>query len=147
MAGNSILAAVDLQHEESDAHVAAEALSLARTHGADLHLIYVVPDQQISYVQNYVPKDMKAQVDADANEHLQSFLALLDTGDVSVDLHVQRGIVYEEIINVSNQISADFVVVGSNKPKLTDFFMGPNAARVARHAECSVMIVRPSRSD
>jgi nucleotide-binding universal stress UspA family protein len=29
---------------------------------------------------------------------------------------------------------------------LKDFFMGPNAARIARHAECSVMVVRPARS-
>lgn len=141
----SILAAVDLLHEESDQHVADEAICLAQSHNADLHLVFVIPDQHHSYVQHYVPKEMKAQVVSDANTDLAVFAGKLEPGDIEMHTHVRRGTVYSEIINLSDEIGANFVVIGSNRPGLSDFFIGPNAARVARHAQCSVLVVRPSR--
>lgn len=143
MSGKTILAAVDLQHEESDNHVAAEALALARSHDADLHLVFIIPDQHHSYVQNYIPAEMKAQVAIDAKKELQAFAENLDNGNIAVSLDVLRGSVYEETISFADKISADFIVIGSNRPGVKDLFIGPNAARVARHANCSVLIVRP----
>ncbi len=145
MSDISILAAVDLQHKESDQHVAAEAIALAQSHGADLHVVFVIPDQHHSYVQHYVPKEMKEQVETDARNELDAFAAALDSGDLAVTTHVRRGTVYDEIIGLSDGVKADFVVVGASKPGLSDLFIGPNAARVARHAQCSVLVVRPSR--
>jgi len=145
MSNTSILAAVDLEHEESDRHVAAEAIALAHSHNADLHLVFVIPDQHHSYVQQYVPKEMKEQVSEDAKNELDAFAGALDMGELALMTHVRRGTVYNEIITLSDKIGADFVVVGSNKPGLSDLFIGPNAARVARHAQCSVLVVRPTR--
>jgi len=145
MSKTSILAAVDLQHEASDRHVAKEAIGLAESHGADLHLVFVIPDQHHSYVQNYVSQEMKAQVEVDARNEIKAFANTLDSGDIAVSTHVCRGTVYGEIISLSAELGADFVVIGSNRPGLSDFFIGPNAARVARHAECSVLVVRPVR--
>ncbi len=145
MSKTSILAAVDLQHEESDQHVADEAIALAKSHDGDLHLVFVIPDQHHSYAQSYVPKEMKAQVGADAVRELDVFAGTLNTGDIAVTTHVRRGSVYTEIIDLSDEIAANFAVVGANKPGLGDLFIGPNAARVARHAQCSVLVVRPAR--
>ncbi len=141
----SILAAVDLQHAQSDQHVAAEAIALATSHAADLHFVFVIPDQHHSYVQNYVPREMKTRVTADAKAELEAFAASLDAPGLVSATHVRRGTVYTEIIALSDDLGANFVVVGSNKPGLSDFFIGPNAARVARHARCSVLVVRPAR--
>ena len=145
MSKTSILAAVDLEHEESDRHVVAEAIALAHSHNADLHLVFVIPDQHHSYVQQYVPKEMKEQVEKDARSELDTFVGTLNKGEIALTNHIRRGTVYNEIITLSDKIGADFVVVGSNKPGLSDLFIGPNAARVARHAQCSVLVVRPSR--
>ena len=145
MSKTSIIAAVDLEHEESDRHVAAEAIALAQSHDADLHLVFVIPDQHHSYVQQYVPKEMKEQVSKDAKSELDAFAGTLNEGEIVLKTHIRRGTVYNEIINLSDKIGADFVVVGSNKPGLSDLFIGPNAARVARHAQCSVLVVRPTR--
>jgi universal stress protein F len=145
MSDISILAAVDLLHEESDQHVAAEAISLAKNHNAKLHLVFVIPDQHHSYAQQYVPQDMKSQVSDDAKKELDRFCRALENNGVALEAHIRRGSVYNEIISLSDKLNANFVVVGSNKPGLSDFFMGPNAARVARHAQCSVLVVRPAR--
>lgn len=37
---------------------------------------------------------------------------------------------------------ADCVIVGSHKPGLSDFFLGSTAARIVRHAHCSVIVLR-----
>jgi nucleotide-binding universal stress UspA family protein len=34
------------------------------------------------------------------------------------------------------------IVMASHRPELKDYLLGPNAARVVRHAECSVLVVR-----
>ncbi len=46
------------------------------------------------------------------------------------------------IIDYANQNNIDCIVIGSHKPGFADFLLGSTAARVARHAECAVHIVR-----
>ncbi|MEP3300223.1 MAG: universal stress protein, partial [Pseudoruegeria sp.] len=37
---------------------------------------------------------------------------------------------------------ADLIVIGAHRPDFKDYLLGPNAARVVRHSECSVYVVR-----
>ncbi|MCH7935649.1 MAG: aminotransferase class III-fold pyridoxal phosphate-dependent enzyme [Proteobacteria bacterium] len=55
---------------------------------------------------------------------------------------VRVGNVYEEILKLAGEISCDLIVMASHQPKLEDYLLGPNAARVVRHATCSVLVVR-----
>ncbi len=48
----------------------------------------------------------------------------------------------QTITEYAEKIGADCVIVGSHKPNLTDFFLGSTAARIARHAPCSVHVIR-----
>ena len=146
MANNIVLAAVDLQHSESDKNVANEALGLAQNHGADLHFVFVIPDEQTDYVQAYIPAEMKAKVGKDAKRDLDAFSGSLESGGTTMETHILRGVVYQKIVELAGRIGAVYIVLGAHKPGFMDFFQGPNSARVARHADCSVMIVRPTRS-
>jgi nucleotide-binding universal stress UspA family protein len=56
--------------------------------------------------------------------------------------HVVHGTVYEEILRLADDIGADLIVMASHRPALKDFLIGPNAARVVRHADISVLVVR-----
>ncbi len=149
MSNNIVLAAVDLQHEESDIHITEEALAIARSHNAELHLAFVIPDEKYGYVQAYIPADLKAKVEQsatmDAKTDLEKFRESIDVGDTRIETHVLRGIIYEEIVDLSNSIKADTIVIGAHKPGFMDLFLGPNSARVARRAKCNVMIIRPTR--
>jgi nucleotide-binding universal stress UspA family protein len=55
---------------------------------------------------------------------------------------VAAGKIYQEILRVADEVGADLIVMGSHRPELSDYLLGPNAARVVRHADCSVMVVR-----
>ena len=62
--------------------------------------------------------------------------------DVRVHHIVGEGTVYEVILEIADKIKADVVVLAAHRPELKDYLLGPNAARVVRHAACSVMVVR-----
>ena len=46
------------------------------------------------------------------------------------------------ITDYSEKIGADCIIVGSHKPGLKDFLLGSTAARIVRHAPCSVHVLR-----
>ena len=38
--------------------------------------------------------------------------------------------------------NADMIIIASHRPGLQDYFLGSTAAKVVRHATCSVLVVR-----
>lgn len=144
MATCKIIAAVDLHHREADSCVVQEAIMLAQSHGAEVELVFVIPDEQNTYVQAYIPEDMRNQVEIDARRDLSVYAADFDWGSVPHKTEVLRGGVYEKLIGHADALSARFIVIGASRPSVKDLFIGPNAARVSRFASCSVLVVRPS---
>lgn len=47
-----------------------------------------------------------------------------------------------EIIESAEDNAADLIMLASHNPDLRDYFIGSTAARVVRHAQCSVLVVR-----
>ena len=62
--------------------------------------------------------------------------------DRKTELHVTRGRIYDQILKVAKELGVDAIVVGAHRPDLTDYLLGSNAARVARHATQSVFVIR-----
>ena len=46
------------------------------------------------------------------------------------------------ILETAAERGVDCIVMGSHKPGLADYFIGSTAARVVRHADCSVHVFR-----
>lgn len=137
-----ILCAVDLTQVKSEARLLHRAAELAKFYGATLSVVTVVPDYGMSIVGSYFEEGtMKAAVES-ANRQLHEFVqeTLPDFGPVQ---HlVEVGTAYEMILDAVKRSGADLVVMGAHKPNLIDRLQGPNSARVARNATCSVLIVR-----
>lgn len=139
---NIVLCAVDLGQSDKSENVLQEASKLANLHDAHLSVITVVPDFGTSLVGSFFDKDTLENALQKANDDLHSFVkeTLPKAGDVQ---HiVGLGTAYEEVLKAAKKIKADIVVIGASKPDLADKILGPNAARVARHASASVYIVR-----
>ena len=62
--------------------------------------------------------------------------------DMQAGVVVENGTVYREIVEAAKDLKIDHIVMGAHRPSLADFLLGPNSARVARHAGCSVTVVR-----
>lgn len=53
-----------------------------------------------------------------------------------------HGTIYKEIIAVASSKGCDLIILSSHRPETKDYLLGPNAARVVRHADQSVFVVR-----
>ena len=137
-----ILLPVDLNHESSWRKALPCALELAKTFGARLHVMTVVPDYGMTIVANYFPEDYEQKAIDGATQALHDFTKAQLPEGVECQHIVRHGTVYEEILDAAKEINADLVVMGSHRPELKDYLLGPNAARVVRHADRSVMVIR-----
>lgn len=136
-----VLATIDLGDIESSKTVLVAALELIA--GKDtLHVVCVVPDYGVGVVGSFFPAGHEEEALKNATEALHEFTAANVPKDVKVQHVIAHGNVYEEIIDAADRVKADIIVVGSHRPKLKDYLLGPNAARVVRHAPQSVLVVR-----
>ncbi len=55
---------------------------------------------------------------------------------------VGHGSIYREILRYADLVKADLIVLSAKRPSPEDYLIGPNAARVVRHASISVLVVR-----
>jgi nucleotide-binding universal stress UspA family protein len=138
----NILLPVDLSDEHSWRKALPTAIALCTTFQAELHVMTVVPEFGLPMVGQFFPEGYEAKAHAHVAAQLEDFVAEQVPEDVAVQRIVAAGKIYQQILRVAEQIGADLIVMGSHHPELSDYLLGPNAARVMRHADCSVMVVR-----
>jgi len=112
----------------------AEALSQAGGTVTALHVVEEVP----SYVAQYLPE---GQMDANIKE-IEDILAERLGGHERVTVKVIEGHAGHSIVDYASEHKVDLIVIASHRPGLQDLFLGSTAARVVRHAPCSVHVVR-----
>jgi universal stress protein G len=75
-------------------------------------------------------------------QDLAALSANIDLVQGDVTSSARFGDVYREILVQAEKSGVDLIIIGSSKLQATDFLLGTNAARVVRHASCSVFVVR-----
>jgi len=45
-------------------------------------------------------------------------------------------------LRLAGQVGVDLIVMGSHRSNMEDYLLGPNAAHVVSHGNCSVLVVR-----
>ncbi len=138
----SILLAIDINDVSSARKVAETGTRLARDHGASLHVINVIPDFGMSIVGSYFSAEQTKRMISDERKRMEKWAATEMPEGIEYDLTVVKGHVYDNILKTADRIDADVIVLASHKPDFEDYLLGPNAARVVRHARQSVFVVR-----
>jgi nucleotide-binding universal stress UspA family protein len=141
---NEILVPVDLEEESSWRKALPVAVEMCRKFGKKIHLIAVLPTYGMAIVGGFFPEDFEKKAFAAAQEKLAALAKEQIPEDVAVDCIVRQGTIYEEIVNARAKLgdACDLIVMASHRPKLEDYLIGPNAARVLRHSKVTVMVVR-----
>jgi nucleotide-binding universal stress UspA family protein len=137
-----ILLPIDLGAVESSRKAVSTAIELSGAEGARIHVLAVVPGFGMSIVSQYFPEDFEEKTLAEAAKQLEAFIAANIPSEITSQAIVASGTIYEEILRVAEEIGCDVIVMASHRPELRDYLLGPNAARVVRHANCSVLVVR-----
>lgn len=139
---NSLLLAVDINDLEGAVRSTQAAVLMAQREQAMLHILNVVPDHGMAIVSASLPQGHSAEIQRAAQEALAGWAAENVPEEVATELHVVSGTVYDQIIETADGVGAECIFVGAHGPSLKDYLIGPNAARVARHASQSVFVLR-----
>ncbi len=137
-----ILLSVDVNDEMSWRKALPVALKQCEAFGAELHVVTVVPKLPTGLINAYVPGLASETMTKDAEGKLAELVAGNVPDGVPVVRHVSHGNIYQGILHAAEKAGADLIVMASHRPEMSDFLLGPNAARVVRHSVCSVLVVR-----
>ncbi|MGI9421816.1 MAG: universal stress protein [Hyphomicrobiaceae bacterium] len=132
-----ILIPVDISHKER-AQAMIQAADRLADDGAQITLYNVVEDVP-SYITVQTPETVLETAKTNASKELA---AIATQADIKAHVEVGRGRAHSTILDYADRIDADLIVVASHKPGLQDFLLGSTAARVVRHATCTVLIIR-----
>ena len=141
---SKIMVPIDL-HQKSDNEVlVATAVDLAQKFGSELIFLNVVDvDLDSSMISRF--DDIKAEYAQMANRQLRDLVASRVPDGIETDVKVLSGRSYSKITATAEELNADLIVIAAHKPGMQDFLLGMTAARVMRHANCSVMVIRADR--
>ena len=138
----SILLPVDLDDEKESARLFASAAEIARSMGAKIHVLTVVPSFSMPMVASFFPADYEKKALAQSQSALSAFVEAQQGADLVQGAIVGHGSVYKEIVRAASEAKADAIVLGPGSAESGDYLLGHNAARVMRHAPCSVVLLR-----
>lgn len=133
----SILIAVDLGNAAKFDSLIAHAA--AYDHGnLDVILLNVVEDipgwAAVELPRGILEKSIRSSI--------EKLNALAASASIEVKVEVRVGHPYKTILEVADEKSAELIIVASHQPELQNYFLGSTAAKVVRHATCSVLVVR-----
>ena len=134
----NILVPVDLSHEDTTRRILALGKRLV-SEGGKVTVLNVLPEIP-TYVETYVPEDVKESREKDQRDLLQRVVAGAEIEDA--DVLLTHGAAHMRILEVIDEVKPDLVIIGSHRPGLSDYFLGSTAGRVVRHAGCSVLVDR-----
>jgi nucleotide-binding universal stress UspA family protein len=106
--------------------------------GARIILLYVVEE-----VPNWAAISLPANIiDKSLNSARDELKAIANATGRKMEGEVRTGHSYNTILDVVEEKDVDMVIIASHRPGLQDYFLGSTAAKVVRHAKCSVLVVR-----
>lgn len=137
-----ILLPIDLNNVQTQEKAVQTAIELAQSFGARLHVMTIVPDFGVGVVSTFFPEDYEAKAMAAADKALHDYVKQRMPSGIKVQHIVAHGTIYEQILSFARKTKVDLILMASHRPELSDYLIGPNASKVVRHANCSVLVVR-----
>lgn len=133
----TILVPIDLAHAEKGKPM----IEVARRMGSDDARIILI--NVIEEIPGYVAVELPQGLFVNAHKHAEEKLkAIATAAGIKRDYEVLSGNAHSAILKMAKEQDVDLIIVGSHKPGLQDYFIGSTAARVVRHAHCTVLVSR-----
>lgn len=133
----TILVPIDMAHvAEGKANIDI-AVKQAQE-GAKIILLNVVEDIP-TWAAVELPANLVETSLQTARDELQ---AIANASGPGIEAEVRTGHSYQTILDVAKERDVDMIIIASHRPGLQDYFLGSTAAKVVRHAKCSVLVIR-----
>lgn len=132
-----ILVPIDMAHKAEGKKNIDDAIARS-AEGAKIILLYVVEE-----IPNWAAISLPAElIDKSLAEARDDLKAIANATGRKMDVEVRTGHSYNTILDVAEEKEVDLIIVASHRPGLGDYFLGSTAAKVVRHAKCSVLVIR-----
>ena len=133
----TILVPIDLAYSEKGKPM----IKIARRIGDENARIILV--SVVENVPNFVAVQLPEGTLENTREHAgEELKTIANAAGIKPDVEVRSGSAHNAILDVAQEQEVDLIIVGSHKPGLQDYLLGSTAARVVRHAMCSVLVGR-----
>lgn len=134
---NKILVPIAFDHQDDLEAVLQLAKRLKNPDGETVLLTVIEPIP--TYAETYLPKDLR---DKQRDETVAFLENIAKQVEGTVRLQLKVGNPGAQILEHADASGCDCIIIRSHKPGLEDYFLGSTAARVVRHAPCSVHVFR-----
>ena len=106
--------------------------------------VYLVSILQVlpGLVAEYLPPDYEKKAVENAETRLKELAASMNLPADRVVTTARVGGIYNEVLDEVKEVDADLIIMTSHRPAMSTYLLGSNAAKVVRHAPCSVMVLR-----
>ena len=143
---NKILCAIDLKRRSDKAF--EHAVRLAHQFHSEIILLNINNDFQAKeeMIMSRVSVDSINQryreIATNAKQKLESLKENLETDSIQISSLLRKGKPGPTIIKVSNEISADLIVLGANgRDSISDYFLGTTASYIVENAKVPTLTV------
>lgn len=112
-------------------------------HNTEFHFLTVLPAYSQYDIMSHIRDDQTMEYKKKrTKEKLWAITLRFHLPYDKTYFHVAKGIPKNEILAYARLLPADLVVIPSNLPGLSTYFLGSTASAVVRHAKCAVLVVR-----
>lgn len=133
---NNILVPIALDHD----HATQQSFDIAQrllNDGGTITALHVL-EELPGYVEQQLPKGQREQLKEEFKAALKAEVANIPDAKTALVIgHSGRS-----ILEFATSSGSDCIVIASHRPGLQDYLLGSTAARVVRHAQCAVHVLR-----
>lgn len=138
-----ILMPIDLQETDLAEKTVEVAAYEAKKHGAELHVLTVMPGFGMPLVATFFPDNVMKSAMKEVAKELKKFVSESIPSDIEAHPIIAQGNPAEQVLNQAKELGADLIVMPSHAHSSKEvLLLGSCAGRVVEHANCSVMVIR-----
>ena len=125
---------IEEEHHKMASFEAARKLADSDAKFTILHVVEPLPGFALSEIPEELLDKTRNQIEKSVSRMAQDL--------PGSETRVVSGHAGRTIVDYANSHEIDCIIVASHRPGIGDFFLGSTAARVVRHARCSVHVIR-----
>ncbi|MGO4910356.1 universal stress protein [Pseudorhodobacter sp. W20_MBD10_FR17] len=129
-----IAVALDVEKDPDKSLEVAKLLATKATRVTVLHVKEEIP----AYAIAYMPKNYEIGLHDAIRSQLKELAQGFENGRAEL-VHGHSG---RTILEWADEHAVDCIILNSHQPSFEDYILGSTAARVVRHAKCSVHVIR-----
>jgi nucleotide-binding universal stress UspA family protein len=120
------------------------AISIAKTHDAQIMVVYVMDEVVIDKFSKSVEReDVESELKADGQRYVNYILNLAEKAGVKATSMVAKGRPFEQITGFAKGLEMDLIVMGTYGHRGAErILLGSVAERVIEYSPCPVLVVK-----